>query len=337
MKIAELRKKMAGMSKKEVVWLAAEFYKIIPKSTKKDHGVDDLINNPGTKKKKKQEKIIPLSDMDGELREFVKNARNQNYLAPNQVIPKRERSKWRFNVMRWYKELIHIQRPDADLGRQAKLLTDLYEVLCEAGDYHLFSTDDPFRSIQTAQIDFYKSILVLHEKSEGKIKAAEQGFRLMCENSTDRNTLFSELAETYIGFLTTPALKILAIENTEKQIAEIDYQPVKQRKSSFDFMQFNKDYKKERFNNEMAELGFRLHISLHETEDAIRFFKDHYHYHSEEVKVYVLVSLLFEFGLKDEIMKELHIARNNGVKLRDALLRLQSKIKKNNTLPEYMW
>lgn len=339
MKVAELRKKLARLSKDEISMLAVELYKIIPKAKKEDYGLDDLINNPTIKKKrkKKKQKYTPLSEIKRDIPEFIKNAETQNYIAPNRNIPKRERSKWRFKVMRWYKELINTRRADADVKTQAKLLSDLYEVLCKACGYYLFSTDDPFRSVQIEQHEFYKSVLLLIEQSEGKAGVTDRGIPLMINNDLDRETLYSTLGAVYLSFLTTPDLKTRAIENTVKLIKETNFDPNKKEKTNIYIWQSDKDYRKEYKNNELAKLGFRLYCSLYDTEEAIRFFKEYYWHNEEEVKIYVLTTLLFEQRLKEEIKRELREARQQGIRLRNNLLRLLSAIEKTDTLPEYIY
>ncbi len=333
MKVAELRKKLSDMPKEDVSRLAVEFYKMIPKSKKKDYALDDLINNPKKRKKRKKKEDIDLEQLESDIDIFIEHARAQYYVAPNQVIPKRERPKWRFEVMRWYKTLINVKKPDADIDLQIRLLVKLYELLCEASSFYLFSTDDPFRSVQITQTDFFKSILMLYDTSGNKVKLADKGFELLSENNLDRYSLHSGIADAYIGFLPTPDLKNRVIDLCEAKIREIDYKPPKKERSTWSF---NEDYKTRNQNNNLAILGFRIYCSLYEADEAIHFFKKHYYGNSAEIKTYVLIYQLLHHNLKDEIIRELKDARKNGVELRDRLKNLQSIIENSGKLPDYI-
>lgn len=55
----------------------------------------------------------------------------------------------------YLKELEKIKADSEYYERALKLLSDLYSLICEACQYYLFSTDDPFHSIGWLQEDFY--------------------------------------------------------------------------------------------------------------------------------------------------------------------------------------
>lgn len=132
MKVGELREKLAKLKKEEVTKLAVEFYKLVPKSKKEDYDLDGLINNPQKKKKTQSKDQVSLETLQQDINTFITNAKNQYYLSSNRIVPKKERSTWRFKVKRWYKELIKTNRRDSDLSLQAQLLTafDYFFVFC---------------------------------------------------------------------------------------------------------------------------------------------------------------------------------------------------------------
>lgn len=100
MKVAELRNIISNYDKKTTDKVLVEIYKALPKSKKED--IDLLILNPNdsTKKKSKIEKV-DITNLESEINYFIKCANNDLYIAPNRIISKSERSKWRFKAMRF--------------------------------------------------------------------------------------------------------------------------------------------------------------------------------------------------------------------------------------------
>ncbi|MCB9267622.1 MAG: hypothetical protein H6558_21575 [Lewinellaceae bacterium] len=337
MKVGELRTKLSKLNKGQVVKLAAEFYKLIPKKKRIDAGIDALVDNPDEglrKATKNKSTTLSLDEIELDIENFLADAREQYYLAPNQVIPKRERPKWRFKVMKWYKELINLKRADKDAEKQVGLLSDLYELMCEACGYQYFSADDPFRSIGIEQTDFYKAVLDIREEAMGKTGLVDKGISLIMDNYLDRNTLYSDLMMVLVEKLSTPDLKYAAIDKSKQLLKDNGFDPEKRKKESFSFSS-DSFYKKER-NNNLTELIFRLHVQLDEHEEAIDFFKSHHYEHSEEIKLYVLIRTLFGYREKDYIIRELETAIENGIQPRENLLELLKHARTDGALPKYM-
>lgn len=333
MKVSELREKLSKLKKDEVVKIASEFYKLIPKSKKEDYDVDSYIDNSGKKKKSsKPEKEIRLQQLEIEVNTFIENARNQYYLIPNRVIPKKERSKWRFKVKRWYKELTNKKRNDENLELQSKLLCNLYELICESCGYEYFSAYDPFQSIGIEQSTFYLSVIHMLQESEGKTDTLKPSIELIINNYLNRYTLYSELMVDLIGTLDNVDLKYKGVKISEDLINLIDNAPSKKEKYYFSSEEFRKKRKK----NNLAELGLRLYADLHETEEGISFYHKYYDESNEEIKLYVLIRILFGLRDKENIEKEIEEAINRGIKLRSKLVDLLNEIKRNDKLPRYM-
>lgn len=336
MKVAELRKVLASRKKEEIVKLAVEFYKLVPKAKKEDYGLDAMIMNPEVKKKTGAKKAgQSLAEIEIDLKEFLGNAREQYYLIPNKIVPKKDRPKWRFLVKRWYKELINTKRKDANLEKQSELLTDLYNLICESCGYQYFSGYDSFQSIGIEQTDFFKSVLELMQEAKGKTALVEKGPGLIVDNYLNRYTLYSGLMVELIHFLDIPDLKEKAIEKAEKMIKlnGFDFNKKEEKRSWYDS---TKEFKKEEKHNNLTEFVYRLYCGLFEMEKGVQFFKDHYYYRDEEIKLYILIELLFENGKKDRIKAELENAIENGVQLRNKLVNLLNEIKSNDQLPKYI-
>lgn len=160
MKVQELRDLIKKADRELLEKAFAEAYKQFTKRQKEE--VDQLINNileGKDEKNTKKNESIDFNVLEGEINQFLSNAYAQNYLVPNKIISKRERPKWRFIVKKYIKELEKISMEDENFSRAAKLLTDIYHLLCEACNYYLFSTDDPFRSVGWNQPDLFQIVV----------------------------------------------------------------------------------------------------------------------------------------------------------------------------------
>lgn len=334
MKVGELREKLAKLKKEEIIKLAAEFYKLVPKAKKEDYALDDLINNP-TKKKTNKKTDFSLGTIEQEVHQFIQYAKEQYYLYPNRNVPKKERSTWRFKVKRWYKELINTKRKDVNIAKQAKILTDLYELLCESCGYQYFSAYDTFESIGIEQTNFYQSVITLIQATDGKGDSIEKNIQLIMNNHLNRYTLYSSLMEVLIHTLELPILKEKGIEIVNKLLIKNGYQPTTNKKTNrWSFSR--EEYHKEEMNNNLAELGYRFYCNLFEWQEAINFYEAHYYNKNDEIKLYVLIRLLFENQKKDLIRLAIEQRIEKGIKPRKSLLEILNQIKNEDTLPKYM-
>lgn len=335
MKVGELRERLSKMNKQELIKLTVEFYKLIPKAKKEDYQLDQLIQNPDQKKKgPKKGQLQSIGELEQDITTFISHAKEQYYLAPNRVVPKKERPKWRFKVKRWYKELTNSKRPSEELPRQADILKRLYELICESCGFQYFTAYDSFESIGIEQTEFYQSVIYLIQKAEGKASMVEPGIRLIVDNYLNRYTLFSGLMEILIAQLHIPDLKEKGIAISKKIIAELQFTP-KPESNRFQWSSSGEFRKKEKHNN-LVELIFRLHMSLYEYEEAIAFFHLKYSEARLEIKLYILVSMLFGYELKDHIKQEIEIAQKSGIVPRQSLLNLLKTINETDQLPEYL-
>ena len=163
MKVDELRVKLYKMKQDEVIRLAIEFYKLVPKAKKEESNLDGLINTPEVKKAKPTaiESLVSFEDMAEEVNTFVENAKNQHYLFPNKIISKKERPTWRFKVKAWYKEVTNPKTHGYEMGKKAEICANLYNLLCASCHYQYFSSEDSFNSVGVEQPAFFRSVLQL--------------------------------------------------------------------------------------------------------------------------------------------------------------------------------
>jgi len=336
MKVGELREKLRKLKEEEIIKLAVEFYKLIPKAKKEDYNVDSLINNPAAPKSRAKSKSpLKLVEIEVQVNEFIKHAKERYYFMANRVIPKKERSTWRFKVKKWYKELINIKRSDADLEKQAVLLGNLYKLMCESYRYEYFSAYDAFESIQIDQTDFYKSVINLLHASKGKADTVKQCIHLIVNNALSRHTLYESLMKELIKTYDAPDLKYKAIEIIKELISKNNFIPQKNAKDHHWLFKGNVFEKKEK-HNDLTKWVYLIYSSLFELDNSIQFFEDNYYELNKEIKLYILVRMLFAERQKDKIVEVIERAIAKRIKPRKNLMDLVNGIKLNNELPKYM-
>ena len=327
MKVPELRKKLKQLEKEELIKIAAEFYKRIPKAKREAYNLDELVENPSkkpTQSAAKQEE--PLAELERQIYTFAEDARAQLYFAPNRVIPKKQRPKWRFHVKRWYKALANQRRTDRNLRKQVDLLKVLYEVLGEACFYIYFSAYDPFEAAGIEQTEFYKTIITLLQEAEGKGFTVEEAIRILAYNPLNRYTLYSDLMYVLIDTLDLPDLKKRAIDRIQKMIHESEHEQNDPDKVD-DARQIRKRI------NTLTNLGLRLYIRLAEYEDGLALYKKHFFDMNEEVKLYILIKILSKEGEAELIVSEIEGGIQKGLKPRNDLINFKDTIKQTGQIP----
>ena len=104
MKVNELREIIKKYKKEEQEKIIVELYKRIPKEKKEEYSIDEFIKNLDVKVEK-EDTQISIESLEKEVTYFLQCASNELYAIPNKIIPKNERSKWRFKVKTFYKQL----------------------------------------------------------------------------------------------------------------------------------------------------------------------------------------------------------------------------------------
>lgn len=310
-----------------------ELYKMLSKTQKLDNDVANLLRNPGTPAKpetgKQKQSVRSFDEVQKETEFFITNAYEQNYLAQNRSVSKKDRPKWRFLVKKVFQELKgYIKQPEYQ-GDVAILLEKLYEVLCYSCAYQLFTAYDTFESTGIPQSGFFGTLLTSIEQVAEKPVFIGKGIDLILNNELNRYTLRSELMNTFLHYLVTTDLKYMLIEKCrDKREAVIKNGPDKNSRSG--------DYQYTGKLNNLTELVFRSYMRLYETKNAVSHYKEFHSDKSPEVKLYILVSLLMEFKEKDTILYELQEAEKRKIELRPTLVSLKNYIIEKDSLPEYI-
>ncbi len=76
---------------------------------------------------------------------------------------------------------------------------------------------------------------------------------------------------------------------------------------------------------------------MFEYDEAIQFYNKYAKQNDEEVKLYILIDLLFKDEQKDYVKSELEKAIKTGMHLRNSLHNLLATIEKEGVLPQYIY
>lgn len=215
MKLEEVRQRLEQLSAEDLRLVAAQFYKMLPKKIAEEKGADRLLGDPqGFLKSARAARFPTLPDIDMvefETREFLENAREQRYFAPNRIISKSERGKWRYVARQLYKDwsLLAAAQPE-NLAEATKALEDLYRILCRGCEVYLFPSTDTFRAIGVAQPEFLEHLLLLKAQHCPPNEWISQALVLV-HGGAHGDTTTTQLQDVFVRTLKTTELKELAI------------------------------------------------------------------------------------------------------------------------------
>ena len=339
MLVSELRELIKKYKEEDLRLLIVEMYKSMPKKLREDKEIDELLQDAHAymrkgKIDKKQNKQIDIHDLKQEIDLFIDYAYKQYYFAPNSFVHKKERPKWRFKVKTYIKDLQGISVDSTDGKVATDLLQKLYNMLCYACQYYIFSTDNPFRSVGIEQPVLIDTIISRKLGNGINNESIKSAIELVINSALDRETLHSYLIEMLMMNLKSPDAKTIAIEQCKVLKKELDKaKPIKSKKSwSFDTSYYDRE---EKISN-LVEIIFKTNIQLCEYDEAIRYFKQNYVRSDKEVALYVLLRLLMEYDLKELWIREYKEAVQKGIKIRESLHKTYKYIKENDKLPEYI-
>lgn len=323
MKVQELRQLMEAADMEHLMKAFAESYKQLKKGQREE--IDPVLINilKGNEiEKKKEEAVVDFGELAGQVDDFIKNAYAQNYFAPNRVIPKSQRSKWRFMVKNFIKELDKVSVRDANYPKAAKLMEELYQMLCDGCKQYLFSTDDPFRSIGWDQAALFELVL---KKTFAAGYRQEDIVRLLLQAidaglSTESLQLEQELV--FIDSMKTREAKELAACEARKLIAE--------REKQFDSVKKRRDgqYYMESAVNELCTVLLGLSARLADMDQGVEYFFKHYREERKEAVLYHALSLLDQMEEDDLWIAVYEYAIQRKIEPYDAMKRSYEDRKK---------
>lgn len=322
MKVQELRELLKNADRDYIEKAVVEIYKQLPKG-KKDE-VDGVIGSilQGHEKEKKEVQLISFAELKRKVDFFIENAYAQNYFAPNRIIPKNQRPKWRFQVKGFIKDLEKIPEGSPDYADAVDLLVKLYEVLCTSCNYYLFSTEDPFRSVGIEQQDLCR-VIILKTFSLGY---TEGHIRKMLWSVTtsglSRETLHSELEYLLVQALGISDVKNMALREAKVLIKENE-EKLKTLKT-YDSKQY---YIKDSIN-QLCRVILMIGVSLCDPEPEVKYFFVHSKELNKEITLYTALDAI-EYMQDDRVwIWTYNYAVHMGVQPREGLRKRFAHIEK---------
>lgn len=308
MKVQELRSLLEKADRSYVEKAFAESYKQLTKRQKEeiDPVITDILEGKEVEKKKKGS-AVSFEELEREIEIFLENAYAQNYFAPNRVIPKSLRPKWRFMVKNFIKELEKIPVESENYDRSVKLLTELYKLICEACSYYLFSTEDAFRSIGWSQPDLF-ALLVKKTFAAGYTRENISGLiSLAISGGLSREALYVMQEMVLLSELKTSDVKQIAIEEAKRLTDD------REKKGKETGKNDNRWYELKEEINELCAVILMISVELAEPEEGIKFYFKHAQNSNREITLYWALRLMdwmeeeemwikvYEYGLSKKI------------------------------------
>ena len=337
MKIQELKEAIKAHKREELEFIISELYKAIPKAKKEDAQFDELIKKPKKETVAKSDKKAgrTIKAIKANVSNFIFNAKEQNYLVPNRVIPKAQRSKWRFLVKNLYNEILAAEKNGEPTIECASVMKDLYECLTYSCHYICFTAYDTFESVGIDQDDFFEQIIKYYRDAVDISDFINISIRLIIDNPLNRYTLYSSLMKVFFNYCQTPAMREMVISNAKEILVTVKNEPEKKDAQFFSSTRNNElSYEKREKINNVVEIIFRAHCYLYEFSKGIDYTRSNYIEKNKEILLYVIVHLLFGFHNHEYIQKE--IESNLSINPRESLLKLREYILKNGKLPDYI-
>lgn len=326
MKVQELRQLVSASDRERLEKALAECYKQLRKAQKEEFDPVITAILEGKEVVKKAEGPISFEGLEQKISLFLEDAYAQNYFAPNRIIPKSQRPKWRFMVKNFIKELEKIPPENENYAKAVKLLTDLYCMLCYACNYYLFSTDDPFRSVGWEQPELFALVV---KKTFATGYAREDISRLLLNAATggvSPECLNIQQEMVLLGALKTSDVKYMAIEEAQKLVEEREGKLAGLKKYD------DRRYSLESAINELCGMIWIISIELAELETGIKYFFKHTKERDKEITLYRALDLVEWVG-DDELWIEVYkYGLANKVTPRDRLKAMYQE-KKNHVIP----
>lgn len=336
MLVAELKEVIKEYPEGDLRLLIVELYKAMPKKLREDKDIDVLIRDMHSKKPdKKQAVSTDVKLLKPEIEFFLENAYAQNYMAPNRIIPKQERSKWRFKVKAYIKALQAVPSEGEEGLIAADLLEKLYKMMCYGCCYYIFNSDDTFRSVGIMQTELLDLVLKKSFANGINKETIKRSVALILEPGLDRETIHSELLCVLAANLKTTDAKETAIREAMEQKSALDQAANISPKNKWRMS--HTEYERNEKANILTELVFRLNILLCEYEEGIRYFKKNICETDKEIELYVLLQLLYQYDLKDWLIKEYEEAVKKKVEPRESLVKVYQYTKVHGGLPDTFW
>lgn len=325
MKIADLRQLTATASTASLEKALAEAYKQVPKSKKDELDVEITAILRGEDVASAKSKVrasdtsVPFETLRAEIDEFLENAYAQNYFAPNRVIPKKDRPKWRFKVMNFIKELMRVPVDSDDYPQAVNKMIDLYKVICYACNYYLFSTEDAFRSIGWGQPELFDVLVKMAFAQGYSDDMIGKLVGLSTSGGLSREALHIMQEVVLLDALETSDAKHTAIIKAKDMVSH--------RFSNLSGLKKYADgrYEIETNINELCNFIMITSITLSETEDGMKYYFANSKNRDDEITMYRALNCAEWMDDNESWLQIYDYGISKGIKPRDELLRMHEE------------
>lgn len=314
MKIQEFRDKLKGADRAALEKIAAELYRKVPKAVKDqelDAAIDQLLRGE-TPVRRASASELPFPELKKQIDTFLERVDSGYYIGPNRVVPAAQRSKWRFEVMRFLKQLDRIPADDPNAAEAAELYLHIYQHLAYGCGICILPSEDPFRSINSRQGDLYPRLArrtfdagFTDERILEMLRAATSVF-------IDRESVYWELESSFVVELRTRDMRKKAYGIARAELLRLEklLETKGSRPSDSD------RYDLERACQQIVCTIVGLGIALFEVEDAFRFYWEHTGEYTQEHAYSLLLSAINVFEGGEALWLETYEkAASEGVEL----------------------
>ena len=283
MKIQEFRDKIKKATREQIAIIASELYRMLPKNKKEvmeenfDSKLEIILNSdPNEKIKLKSEKpkAIPFINLKNEILNFFFLVDRDLYFAPNKFVSKTERSKWRFKVKSFIKELDKITISSDDYKEAAELYKEIYRRLCHACAYYILSTQVPFNAVGIPQVEFLHNVLKKYFINGYSKETLSSMIDLVTNTYVDQETAGYELIYVLVEDLPTRDVREQAIELAKDRLIHTYLKIPKE----FSNESFRFEERKER----LLDLILALKMKNHEGREGVDFYLKNGDFYSDK-------------------------------------------------------
>ena len=342
MKIQEFRDKMKAAEREDLEKVAAELYRKLPKAAKEevaDPLIEDILAHKETAKRTTAKRTtanaaVGFPALKDEIEQFLSYVDDDLYIVPNRVVPKQKRSKWRFEMKSYIKQLERVT--DDENGEEAtRLLRELYHRLCRGCAHYIFQSEDPFRAVGISQVDLYERLL--HRTFANGYTKEKLKNMLMdaVVADLDRETLHIQLERAFVAALPTADMRCLAIETAKQAVTEYEQrlQPTTGKQRAY-FLSSGEYEVREAIRN-LCETILCLGLALGEGEEKAEYYALHSREASREQTLYRALHIIWMMGGSAVLWKKVYdTAVREGIKPRESLERMYQEISRTGALPE---
>ena len=273
MKIQEFRDKIKKATREQIETIASELYRMLPKNKKEvmEENFDSkleliLSSNPNEKIKIKPEKpkAKPFSDLKNEILNFFFLVDRHLYFAPNKFVSKTERSKWRFKVKGFIKELDKVTISSDDYKESAQLYKEIYRRLCLACAEYILSTQVPFNAVGIPQVEFLHNVLKKYFINGYSKETLTSMIDLVTNTYVDQETIGDEMVYVLVENLPTRDVREQAIEIAKDRLVHTYI------KIPEEFC--NRTFRFEDRRERLLDLILALKMKNHEGKEGVDFY-----------------------------------------------------------------